>query len=91
MTLIEHLTELRTRIIRSLIAIAPRAVVAWFLYPHIFDLLIHPYRQVIETTASPAGACSNRSLEGLAIRMKISAYGGVMFAMPVICTKCGNS
>ena len=42
MTLIEHLTELRSRIIRSLIAIGIGAVIAWFLYPHIFDLLIHP-------------------------------------------------
>src|SRR5258708_33244439 len=55
MTLIEHLTELRTRIIRSLIAIALGAVVAWFLYPHIFNLLIHPYRQVIGDSSITGG------------------------------------
>src|SRR5207237_5047881 len=85
MTLIEHLTELRTRIIRSLIAIALGAVVAWFLYPHIFNLLIHPYRQVIGDSSITGGRLLQTDpLEGLAIRMKISAYGGVMFAMPVI-------
>ena len=85
MTLIEHLTELRSRIIRSLIAIALGAVVAWFLYPHIFDLLIHPYRQVIGDNSITGGRLLQTDpLEGLAIRMKMSAYCGVMFAMPVI-------
>jgi sec-independent protein translocase protein TatC len=85
MTLIEHLTELRTRIIRSLIAIALGAVVAWFLYPQIFDVLIHPYRQVIGDNSITGGRLLQTDpLEGLAIRMKMSAYCGVMFAMPVI-------
>ena len=37
MSLVEHLTELRTRIIRSVIAIAVGAVIGWFLYTPILD------------------------------------------------------
>jgi sec-independent protein translocase protein TatC len=85
MTLIEHLTELRSRIIKCLIAVALGAVIAWVLYPHIFDLLIHPYREVIGDSSITGGRLLQTDpLEGFAIRLKIATYAGIMIAMPVI-------
>src|SRR5438067_11939933 len=85
MTLVEHLTELRSRIIKSLVAVAVGTVIAWILYPHIFDLLIHPYRQVIGNNSITGGRLLQTDpLDGLAIRMKMSIYSGIMIAMPVI-------
>jgi sec-independent protein translocase protein TatC len=91
MTLMEHLVELRGRVIKSAIAVAVGAVLAWILYPWIFDILLHPYKQI----ASDPTITGNRSLtggdllqtdplEGFAIRLKIATYGGIAFAMPVI-------
>ena len=43
MTLIEHLTELRDRLIKVVLAVAIGMVVAFVLYDQIFDFLIEPY------------------------------------------------
>jgi sec-independent protein translocase protein TatC len=85
MTLIEHLTELRSRIIKCLFAVAIGAVVAWFLYPHIIDILLHPYREVVGDRSITGGRLLQTDpLEGFAVRIKIATYGGITFAMPVL-------
>ena len=43
MPLLDHLYELRDRLIKVAVAVAVGAVVGWFLYPQIFDLLVDPY------------------------------------------------
>ena len=43
MTLMEHLAELRRRLIISFAAIAVGAVICWILYPQIIDFLLKPY------------------------------------------------
>jgi sec-independent protein translocase protein TatC len=47
MTLVDHLTELRSRLIRSFIAIAVGAVVCWIAYDWILDFLLEPYCQTL--------------------------------------------
>ena len=42
MRVLEHLGELRSRIIRTLIAIALTGVAGWILYPLIIDLSCNP-------------------------------------------------
>jgi sec-independent protein translocase protein TatC len=85
MTLVEHLTELRSRIIKSLLAIAVGTILGWVLYPHIFNILIHPYHQVIGDNSVTGGRLLQTDpLEGFAIRVKMATYSGIMFAMPVI-------
>src|SRR3954447_17399072 len=85
MTLMEHIGELRKRILRSLYAIAGGSLIAWFLYQPILDFLIDPLKKL-----APAGAKLQETLvtldplEPFAIRIKLTAYVGVMLAMPVI-------
>ncbi len=43
MPLLEHLTELRNRIIKIAVAVVVGAVIGWLLYPQIFDALLDPY------------------------------------------------
>ena len=43
MTVVEHLTELRRRLIISVIAVALGAVAGWFLYRPVFNLLTNPF------------------------------------------------
>ena len=46
MSLRDHLTELRSRLIKALFFVAIGAVVGWVLYPQILDLLKEPYCQL---------------------------------------------
>jgi len=80
MTLWEHLAELRTRIVRCVIAVALGAVVGWFLYPYLLAFLLHPYRQLIPD----ADLIATSPLDGLTLRIQMSAYTGIAIAMPVL-------
>jgi sec-independent protein translocase protein TatC len=85
MTLMEHLVELRSRVIKSAIAVGVGAVLAWILYPWIFDILLHPYKQISsDRTITGGRLLQTDPLEGFAVRLKIATYGGIAFAMPVI-------
>lgn len=91
MTLIEHLTELRTRIVRSILAIAVGAALCWGFYDRIFDFLIKPYCKALPDategdflTGDRCGLIAINPLEGLGLRMTISVYGGIALAIPVI-------
>ncbi len=86
MSLIEHLTELRNRIMRTLIAVAVCAVVAWFLYPIVLDILLGPLR-----ASAPPGipglngrVIALDPLQPFAIRLRVSSYLAIAMALPVI-------
>lgn len=80
MSLVEHLTELRRRILVSAVAVALGAVVAYLLYGHILAFLVAPYREVTHHRA----LIVTDPLEGFATRLKIAAFGGLFLASPVV-------
>jgi sec-independent protein translocase protein TatC len=86
MTLVEHLTELRTRLVICVVAVAIGMLVAFFAYEWIFDFLIHPYRQIANDNNSLTGGdlLQTDPLEGFGVRMRSSAYVGIALAMPVL-------
>ncbi|MDP1820285.1 MAG: twin-arginine translocase subunit TatC [Acidimicrobiales bacterium] len=88
MPLMEHLTELRDRLIKVALAVVIGMVIAFFLYNHIFNFLLEPYEQVAsnrpESTLGDGRLLQVDPLEGFGIRMKLAAYGGIAIAMPVI-------
>jgi sec-independent protein translocase protein TatC len=84
MSMLEHLYELRDRIIKSAIAIAVGAVVAWFLYPQIFDILLEPYCDLQGSSVDDCLLLQTEPLEGFSVRLKIAGYGGIALAMPVL-------
>lgn len=85
MTLVEHLRELRTRIMRSLVALAVTGVVGWFLYEPILHLLLGPLR-----ASAPEGSdlattlLTTDPLQPFAIRLRISSYTAIALALPVL-------
>jgi sec-independent protein translocase protein TatC len=82
MTLIEHLGELRTRLIISVLAVAIGTLIVFFFYNTVFDWLVNPYCNV-----SRDGECrllQTDPLEGFGVRMRVSGYGGIALAMPVL-------
>ena len=46
MSLMEHLTELRRRLLVSLLTVGVGTVTCWILYPWILDFLLEPYCEV---------------------------------------------
>jgi sec-independent protein translocase protein TatC len=82
MTLVEHIEELRNRVVVAAVATLAAGVAAFFLYQPILSFLQHPYCQV----AGPRHCAFyvTTPLQGLSIRMKIATYGGVFMASPVI-------
>jgi sec-independent protein translocase protein TatC len=92
MTLVEHLAELRSRLIKSIVAVALGATLCWILYPQILDFLLEPYcrtigengTSLVREGASDCALFVTDPLDGLGIRIKIAAYGGIALAMPVI-------
>ncbi len=86
-TLTEHLGELRLRVIRSLLAVAVGMILVLLRYEPLLRFLTKPYRSLCEER--PDFACDGTlyglgPLDGLAARMRISVYGGLILALPVI-------
>ena len=78
MTLIEHLGELRTRIIKVGVAFLLAAVVAWFFRAQIFEFLLAP--------APSLGGKLNFTAptEALITDVKLALYTAFLFTIPVL-------
>ncbi|HUQ39134.1 MAG TPA: twin-arginine translocase subunit TatC [Acidimicrobiales bacterium] len=83
MTLVDHLTELRSRIIKSIAAVALGGTVVFLLYHRLLDVMIQPYCDTL-----PAGEeCKlfiTSPLEGFAARINVATYGGILLGSPVV-------
>ncbi|HUY64423.1 MAG TPA: twin-arginine translocase subunit TatC [Acidimicrobiales bacterium] len=80
MTLGEHLAELRRRLVVTVLAFMAGATVCFVLYPHLLHFLQSPYCHV--TTRCQLYVTG--PLDGLSLRIKLAAYGGLFLASPVI-------
>lgn len=80
MTIWEHLAELRSRLIRSILAVMVGTAVGFAFYDRLLEFLKAPY-----LTVDPDAKLVVPSLvEGFAIRVQTSMYFGIGLAMPVI-------
>lgn len=90
MSLVEHLTELRKRLMISLAAIAFFAIFAWIFYETIFGFLADPYCELpsrlkaVDDSAGECGFLVTQPLEEFSTRISVVAYTGLGMAMPVI-------
>jgi sec-independent protein translocase protein TatC len=82
MTLGEHLAELRRRVVISALAFVVGAIVAFIVYPHILHFLQSPYCRV--AGKHHCQLYITDPLGGLALRIKLAAYGGLFLASPVV-------
>lgn len=80
MPLMAHLSELRRRLIFSVVALAGGAILAFALYDQILGFLIRPYTEITGKT----DFVILDPLEGFAARLKVAAWGGAFFASPVV-------
>jgi sec-independent protein translocase protein TatC len=79
MTLIEHLDELRSRIIKVGIAFLGVSIVAWFFRERIFDWLLAPAGGALEGKLNVTGVT-----EQLFTDMKLALYVGFLLTIPIL-------
>lgn len=75
MSLLEHLDEMRARLIKSGIAVLIATFLVAIFTPQILQLLISPYGQKLQVLGPT---------EGIAIYFRVALTGGLVLAMPVI-------
>ena len=83
MTLVGHLTELRRRVLVSVLAVAIGGIVAFALYQSILSFFVAPYCHIVP----PGQRCAlyvTGPLDGISIRFRIAAWGGAVLALPVL-------
>jgi sec-independent protein translocase protein TatC len=81
MTVVEHLTELRKRLVISIAAIVIGAVICFILAPQIISFLVEFYKDA--TNGSRQRLVFTGPLDAFATRLKIATYGGFVLALPV--------
>ena len=81
MTLAEHLTEARHRLLIAMITISVLGVVSFLLYPQILHVLQQPY---CHATPKHCTFLVTNPVDGLTLRVKIAFFGGLLFASPVL-------
>ena len=84
MSMVDHLGELRSRLIKSLIAFVLISIVAFVFFKQISDFLLEPLCSVPSELLGPNGCrlTSFGVLEPLNVRLKVTALTGVVFASP---------
>jgi len=86
--LLDHLNELRDRLIKCVIAIVVGALVSYYFAPTIFEFLVQPYRWAAEAVHHGKNAQNAEfiysGLELFMVNVKIAIFGGFVLAFPVI-------
>ncbi len=82
MTFIEHLAELRARLIRCFIYAAIGSAVGWWQYERIWEIIIFPIRPAMEKYAMPLVFSS--IFEPLLFRLQLSIVAGIAIMAPLI-------
>jgi len=85
MSIVEHLSELRRRLIISVIAVAVGFVVMSIFYQQLLDVLVEPYCTLdFENKPDDCNLVARSPTEGFSVRMTVSLYSGLGLAMPVV-------
>lgn len=77
--IMEHLEELRRRLIKMAAAVGLASVVAFLFRDWIFAFLAAPYQNVL----GDQGLVFTRVTEAFSVAMRVSLFGGVLLASPV--------
>ena len=80
MSMMSHLEEFRSRLIKAAIAIAVGTAIAFYFNEELLEFLAEPFR-----IAEPDGALAFfRPTEAFSTVMRLSIFGGIVLAAPVI-------
>ncbi len=93
MPLMEHIRELRNRVIKIAVAIAVGSVIGWLLYPHIFAFIEGPFCKLPAAIRHIPGSARHGSckqqlyvtgiFDALFLQIQISIAAGAIFTAPI--------
>jgi sec-independent protein translocase protein TatC len=89
MPVMDHLRELRRRLIWIVVIIALGSIAGWYLYEPILEFLKHPYCSVpakyryVPKTGSGCVLTYQGVLDGFTARLKVSVIAGAVFTAPL--------
>jgi sec-independent protein translocase protein TatC len=92
MPLIEHIRELRTRVIRSMLAMTAGVIGGWFLFPPVWQFIVRPYCKLPASHLSLLGSTGhnqschlivNGLFDGLFIHLKLAIVAGLLISSPI--------
>ncbi len=90
MTVVEHLTELRRRLVIALSAVVVGSIAGWFLFQQTFGLFRDPYCDALAklpATVRPPQGCAlifTGIPDAFLMRLKLAVFTGFAFALPVV-------
>ncbi len=84
--LLEHLMELRTRLVKSVIVIAIAFVFSFYFASDIFNILLIPYERAVGENAS-LELIYTAPQEYFFTQLKIGLFGAIILAFPVIASQ----
>ena len=80
MSMLGHLEEFRNRLVKALLAVGVGSLVAFFFNEELLSLLAEPYE-----IAVPGGTLNYFAVtEAFSVVMRVSLFGGVILASPVV-------
>ena len=82
--LIEHLAELRTRLIWSALAFVVAMCICYAVWNPVYNFLTRPICQALEGRGQECGLILLTLQEGFFVAIQISFFGGFILAFPVI-------
>lgn len=92
MPLMDHIRELRNRVIRIAVALTAGAIIGWLLYPHIWHFIQEPFCRLPATTrhvpGAKAGSCSHQLyvtgiFDALFLKLQVAITAGAIISAPV--------
>ena len=86
MPLMDHLRELRNRVVRIALAVLAGAIVAWVFYSRIWSFLQRPFCQAVHgcTLKIPGHSLIlNGVMDGFYLHIKVSIIAGVIVTSPI--------
>jgi sec-independent protein translocase protein TatC len=93
MPLMDHLRELRNRVIKIALAITVGAIIGWLFYKPVFHFLEAPFCRLPKTSrslpgAATGGSCSRQLyvtgvFDALFLKLQISIAAGIIISLPV--------
>ena len=83
--LMDHLIELRSRLIKAMLAFMVAFLICFTFSRHIYNILVHPFIAVVGV--ENARLIATHFLEQFFTNMKLSMFGAAVIAFPIIATQ----
>lgn len=87
MSLVEHLTELRQRLLYSVLAFIVAFFLCYALAQHIYDFLVMPLARIMQEVGGSQRMIYTALTEAFFTYVKVAAFGAVVVTFPLIATQ----